>query len=54
MQLITDQKPYLEDAMMDKPLQLAVKYLGPLTFVVLVIFQLLILLPYFLTKGRQY
>jgi hypothetical protein len=53
-QLITDQKPYLEDAMMDKPLQLAVKHLGLLAFVVLVIFQLLILLPYFLTKGRQY
>ncbi len=54
IQLITDQKPYLEDAMMDKPLQLAVKHIGPTTFVVLVIFQLLILLPYFLTKGRQY
>lgn len=54
IQLITDQKPYLEDAMMDKPMQLAVKHIGPTTFVVLVIFQLLILLPYFLTKGRQY
>jgi hypothetical protein len=50
-----DQAAYLKgDILIDKPFQLASKQMGIITPVILLLFQLLILLPYFLTQGRQY
>jgi hypothetical protein len=54
VQLITNQQSLLQNSLIDKPFQLAIKHLGLTTVIVLIVFQLLILLPYFLTKGRQY
>jgi len=52
--LKASQTPYLADVLIDKPLLLANKHLGLASLIVLVLFQILILLPYFLTQGRQY
>ena len=49
-----DTQNYLAETLMDKPFDLASKHMGPGTLVVLLLFQLLILLPYFLTKGKMY
>jgi hypothetical protein len=50
-----DQADYLKgEILLDKPFQLAAKHLGVITPIVLLLFQMLILLPYFLTRGRQY
>jgi hypothetical protein len=64
-QLITNSTPeyaiqnfapqiYTEETLINKPIELASKHLGPITLLVLLAFQMLILLPYFLTKGRNY
>lgn len=45
---------YTDETLIAKPFDLAAKHLGPMTLLVLLFFQLLILLPYFLTKGRIY
>ena len=45
---------YKDESLINKPLTLAAKHLGPMSLVVLLFFQVLILLPYFLTKGRIY
>lgn len=50
-----NQSDYLKgEILLDKPFQLAAKHLGVITPIVLLLFQMLILLPYFLTRGRQY
>ncbi len=43
---------YLGETLMNKPFDLAAKHFGPMTLIVLVFFQILILLPYFLTRGK--
>jgi ABC-type multidrug transport system fused ATPase/permease subunit len=45
---------YQDETFIAKPFDLAAKHLGPMTLLVLLLFQLLILLPYFLTKGKMY
>jgi hypothetical protein len=45
---------FLKNSLLNEPLNLAGKHMGIMTFIVLLFFQLLILLPYFLTKGRSY
>jgi len=45
---------YKDESLINEPLALAAKHLGPMSLVVLLFFQFLILLPYFLTKGRIY
>lgn len=45
---------YKDESLINKPLELSAKHLGPMSLLVLCFFQLLILLPYFLTKGRIY
>jgi hypothetical protein len=52
--LTVSQQPYLKESMLQKPMQLASKHIGVSTILVLLVFQLIILLPYFLTKGRNY
>jgi hypothetical protein len=52
--LTTSQAPYIEESLIDKPLLLANKHIGFGSLAVLIVFQLLILLPYFMTPGRQY
>jgi hypothetical protein len=49
-----DKTTYLADVLIIKPLLLANKHLGLASLIVLVMFQILILLPYFLTQGRKY
>jgi hypothetical protein len=50
-----DQAEFLNgEILIDKPFELASKQLSLLTPLILLVFQLLILLPYFLTRGRQY
>lgn len=48
------QTPYLEETLMDKPIDLASKHLGAVSFIVLFFFQFLILLPFFMTRGRTF
>jgi hypothetical protein len=43
---------YLGETLLNKPFDLASKHLSPSTFLILLFFQVLILLPYFLTKGK--
>ena len=45
---------YLDDTLIDNPLELAAKHLGQMSLLILVFFQILILLPYFLTRGKSY
>lgn len=45
---------YLGETLMNKPFDLAAKHMGPMTLIILIFFQILILLPYFLTRGRNY
>ena len=45
---------YLGETLMAKPFDLAAKHMGPMTLLILIFFQILILLPYFLTRGRNY
>jgi hypothetical protein len=49
-----DTSNYLGETLMNKPFDLAAKHMGPGTLIILLLFQLLILLPYFLTKGKMY
>lgn len=42
------------EILLNKPIALSQKHFGVSTIAVLIVFQLLILLPYFLTRGRQY
>jgi hypothetical protein len=48
------QIAYLEESLIDKPLVLASKHLGAATLFTLLAFQLMILLPYFITRSRQF
>jgi hypothetical protein len=45
---------YLGATLMAKPFDLAAKHMGPMTLLILIFFQILILLQYFLTRGRNY
>ena len=45
---------YAEESLINHPLDLATKHLGPISLLVLLLFQFLVLLPYFLTKGKIY
>lgn len=45
---------YLGETLISKPFDLAAKHMGPMTLLILIFFQILILLPYFLTRGRNY
>jgi hypothetical protein len=47
-------KNYINQTLMDKPLILASKHFGIGSILVVLMFQLLILLPYFLTRGRMF
>lgn len=48
------QAPYLKETLINKPVDLAAKHLGVVSFAILLLFQFLILLPYFMTRGRQF
>ena len=47
-------KNYINETLMNKPLDLAAKHFGVGTMLVILLFQILILLPYFLTKGKMF
>ena len=51
---LPSQAPYLKETLMNKPIDLASKHLGAMSFLILLLFQFLVLLPYFLTRGRQF
>jgi hypothetical protein len=53
-QLSVTQKSYLQKSLINNPVDLAKKHLGAASIIVIVMFQIFILLPYFLTKGRQF
>lgn len=53
-QISVETQAYLGDTMMNKPFDLAANNFGPMTLIVLVFFQVLILLPYFLTRGKSF
>lgn len=48
------QAPYLKETLINKPVDLAAKHLGVVSFAIILLFQFLILLPYFMTRGRQF
>lgn len=43
-----------EETLISQPITLAAKHMGPLSFLFLIFFNLLILLPYFLTRGKTF
>lgn len=45
---------YADESLINHPLDLATKHLGPISLLILLLFQFLVLLPYFLTKGKIY
>jgi len=53
-QLSVPQKSFMQNSLINHPIDLAKKHLGVSSIIVILLFQLFILLPYFLTKGRQF
>ena len=53
-QLSVPQKSFMQNSLINHPIDLAKKHLGASSIIVILLFQLFILLPYFLTKGRQF
>ena len=53
-QLSVPQKSFMQNTLINHPIDLAKKHLGASSIIVILLFQMFILLPYFLTKGRQF
>lgn len=53
-QLSVPQKSFMQNSLINHPIDLAKKHLGASSIIVILLFQMFILLPYFLTKGRQF